>query len=52
MRVQLDTGRKTVDLEITDVYGDSFLELVLKALESLDYTEKDVLRFIEDRHDD
>lgn len=43
MRVQLDNGRKQVDLEFE--YGaEKFLYIVKKALEAMDYTQADLLR--------
>lgn len=47
MRVLIEKGDKTVDLEDAD-HMTSLLQLVLKALKALDYTEEDIKRFLED----
>lgn len=52
MRVQLDTGSRSVDLEDSEsrLYSwemdDAFIELVLDALQSIGYTRGDVLKII------
>lgn len=44
MRVQLDNGRKSIDIDISDNFDESFLATVRKALVAMDYTETDLLR--------
>ena len=58
MRVQLDTGSKSVDLEnvSSSLYSweqsDAFIRLVLDAMQSIGYTEKDVLKVIAGEDDE
>ncbi len=43
MRVQLDNGRRKVDLEVENGI-DTFLETLRKALIAMSYTEHDLIR--------
>ena len=48
MRVVLENGNREVTLE-DESHRTGFLQLVIKALEALDYTEEDVRRFLDER---
>lgn len=58
MRVQLDTGSKSVDLENVSSNlhswekSDAFIRLVLDAMQSIGYTKKDVLKVIAGEDDE
>lgn len=43
MRVQLDNGRTSVDIDVENG-SEKFLEVVVKALRVLNYSEVDILR--------
>jgi hypothetical protein len=51
MRVLIDTGRKTVELE-ADPGTSGLLELVAKALVALDYRPEDLIRQFSNENDE
>lgn len=47
MQVELDNGRKSVTIDVTDTYQEKFLHVVFKALRALDYRPEDIIRELE-----
>ena len=50
MRVRMDNGRIDVHIEVKNGY-ESFLSIVFKALKALNYSEADIIRYIEKKDD-